>query len=407
MKLSIKTAMPSVSIILIIALHLSSCKETYPLPLNPNRFDLPPSAHVPVDQLIEFVEQQFTLNLSLSPSDRWVPRSVKPDGSIWFVSSGDWTTGFFPGCLWLIYELTGKPKWAREAQNKTRMLATRQFATDTHDLGFELFCSFGNGWRLAQPNGYDTVLVNGAHSLASRFNPTVGAIKSWDFASPQDYVVIIDNMMNLELLYWAAEYASKPHLKAIAQRHAENTRHHFYRSNFSTYHGVYFNPSTGGVKQKKNFQGWRDDSAWARGQAWGLYGFVVSYRYTKDPDLLQHAQLIADFILQQLPSDLVPPWDFNAPNQSLKDASAAAVICSALLELYEYAPENPRYKNAAHALLLKLSSPEYLAEAGSNKGFLLKKSTGNYPNGYEIDAPIIYADYYFLEALVRWKRMHP
>jgi unsaturated chondroitin disaccharide hydrolase len=350
--------------------------------------------------------EQHLRNMCLADSNAGkFPRSTGKDGKIEYVNSSDWTSGFFPGSLWYMYEYTKDASWLREAKRRTAALAKEQFNKGTHDLGFMLFCSFGNGLRLTGDTSYKRILLNGAASLMSRFNKKTGCIRSWDFGKWQ-FPVIIDNMMNLELLFWATRESGDSSFYKAAVSHAEQTMKNHFRNDFSSYHVVDYDTTTGIPIKKQTFQGYADSSAWARGQAWGIYGFTMVYRETKDPVFLEQAMRCADFYLgnKNLPSDNVPFWDFNDPSipNTSKDASAAAVTASALLELSRYAgKKSSGYKRAADEMLKNLSSAQYLAEINTNNNFVLMHSTGNRPAGSEIDKPLNYADYYFIEALMR------
>jgi rhamnogalacturonyl hydrolase YesR len=333
------------------------------------------------------------------------PRSINKDGAVEYVSSSDWTSGFFPGSLWYMYEYTKDAFWLNEAKRRTAALAKEQFNKGTHDLGFMLFCSFGNGLRLTGDTMYKRVLLNGAASLMSRYNSKTGCIRSWDFGKWQ-FPVIIDNMMNLELLFWATQQSGDSVYYKAAVSHALQTMKNHFRNDFSSYHVVDYDTITGLPRKKQTFQGYADSSAWARGQAWGIYGFTTVYRETKDTAFLKQAMRCADFYLtnKKLPSDKIPFWDFDDPSipNTSKDASAAAITASALLELSRYAgKQSARYKSAARSMLKSLSSKNYLAEVNTNRNFVLMHSTGNRPAGSEIDKPLNYADYYFIEALLR------
>ncbi|MDP4240377.1 MAG: glycoside hydrolase family 88 protein [Bacteroidota bacterium] len=323
-------------------------------------------------------------------------------------NSGWWCSGFYPGSLFYLYELTGDTVLYQEANRLLVPLAKEQFNVTTHDLGFMMYCSFGNANRLHATPEYKQTLLNSARSLASRFNPTVGCIKSWD-SKPGDFLVIIDNMMNLELLFWATKVTGDSTYAKIAITHANTTMKNHFRPDYSSYHVINYNPQTGVVQQKRTAQGYSDGSAWARGQAWGLYGFTVMYRETHNPKYLKQAMHIAGFILHhpRLPKDMVPYWDFDAPNIPMapRDASAAAVMCSALLELQQYAPRklSETYLKAAETMFNSLSSDIYRAKPGKTGGFILDHSTGNLPNHSEVDVPLSYADYYYLEAMKRMK----
>ena len=315
----------------------------------------------------------------------------------------DWTSGFFPGSLWLAYELTGDERLLLDAVDYTNKMLPATFYTGTHDLGFMVGCSYGNALRLCPNDSLKTVIIRTADNLASRFNPEIGAIRSWDFG-PWNFPVIIDNMMNLELLFQAGKLTGDNKYKDIAIRHADKTMACHFRPDMTSYHVVSYNPD-GSIETRQTFQGRSDESAWARGQAWGVYGYTVCYRETGDKKYLEFAQKIADMIISRVKTeDHIPLWDYDAPNlpTTPRDASAAAVTSSALFELCGYLPDGQKYFDYAESILRSLSSPEYLAEPGTNCGFILKHSTGSLAHGSEIDVPLNYADYYYLESLKRY-----
>lgn len=315
----------------------------------------------------------------------------------------DWTSGFFPGSLWLAYELTGDERLLLDAVDYTNKMLPATFYTGTHDLGFMVGCSYGNALRLCPNDSLKTVIIRTADNLASRFNPEIGAIRSWDFG-PWNFPVIIDNMMNLELLFQASKLSGDNKYKDIAIRHADKTMACHFRPDMTSYHVVSYNPD-GSIETRQTFQGRSDESAWARGQAWGVYGYTVCYRETGDKKYLEFAQKIADMIISRVKTeDHIPLWDYDAPNlpTTPRDASAAAVTSSALFELCGYLPDGQKYFDYAESILRSLSSPEYLAEIGTNCGFILKHSTGSLAHGSEIDVPLNYADYYYLESLKRY-----
>lgn len=315
----------------------------------------------------------------------------------------DWTSGFFPGSLWLAYELTGDERLLADAVDYTNKMLPATFYTGTHDLGFMVGCSYGNALRISPNDSLKTVIIRTADNLASRFNPEIGAIRSWDFG-PWNFPVIIDNMMNLELLFQASKLTGDNKYKDIAIRHADKTMACHFRPDMTSYHVVSYNPD-GSIETRQTFQGRSDESAWARGQAWGVYGYTVCYRETGDKKYLEFAQKIADMIISRVKTeDHIPLWDYDAPNlpTTPRDASAAAVTSSALFELCGYLPEGHKYFDYAESILRSLSSPEYLAEPGTNCGFILKHSTGSLAHGSEIDVPLNYADYYYLESLKRY-----
>lgn len=311
-----------------------------------------------------------------------------------------WTCGFFPGKLWLLYEHTGDKEFMQLADHFTRRLEELKDYRGTHDLGFMVFCSFGNGYRLTGDEYYKDIVNEASASLATRFNPTVGAIRSWNTGRKEnpelDYIVIIDNMMNLEMLEWSGYHD-------IARRHADTTLKNHFREDNSTYHVVTYNELTGEVTDKRTAQGRADSSAWARGQAWGLYGYTMMYRVTRDKRYLDQAVKIADYLLPRLPEDAIPNWDFDAEEQ-MRDSSAGSIMASALIELYGFTHDE-RYLSTAERQLRTLCSAEYLAEVGENGNFILKHGVGHFPAGTEVDVPLTYGDYYFIEAAMRYLAM--
>jgi hypothetical protein len=334
------------------------------------------------------------------------PRTAE-NGVLRQVKSRDWTSGFYPGCLWYIYEYTGDEKFLGAAKKFTMNLEKEQFNGGTHDLGFMMYCSFGNGYRIAEVEGYREVIIQSAKTLATRFNPNVGCTRSWDHNQDKwQYPVIIDNMMNLELLFWVARETEDADLYKLALTHAETTMKNHYRGDHSSWHVLDYDTITGEVLHRHTHQGYAHESAWARGQSWGFYGFTMVYRETGEQKFLDHARGIADFLLnhENLPEDMVPYWDFNAPNipDEPRDASAAAILCSGLYELSTHlGEEGEKYKLAADKILQSLSSEKYRAGIGENNNFILMHSVGHLPGGSEVDVPIIYADYYYIEAYMR------
>lgn len=335
-----------------------------------------------------------------------LPRSTDLRGMWTSVSSSDWTSGFFPGVLWQLFDWSKDPGLRRDAEFFTQKLASQQFNTGTHDVGFMMYCSYGNAYRLFPSDTSKQILLQSARSLASRFDPRVGCIKSWDGRKQWGYPVIIDNMMNLELLLWASRNGAPAAMRDIAIRHAEHTMVNHFRSDGSTYHVVDYDTVTGEVVRKQTHQGFADESVWSRGQAWAVYGFTMLYRETHDGRFLSSAQRAADFFIAHLPADGVPYWDFEAPGipDAARDASAAAIAASALFELSRLMRESDRqvhYRSAAEKILSSLVSPAYLAAENESQG-ILKHTTGNHPKGSEIDVSLIYGDYYFVEAMLRY-----
>lgn len=338
-----------------------------------------------------------------------IPRTLTESGDLHLVKPKDWTSGFFPGTLWYIYESTGDEYWLEQARKYTAKIEQQKFDAGTHDTGFKIYCSFGNGYRITGNEEYKNVIVQTAKTLSKRYNSKVGAIRSWDHNSDKwDYPVIIDNMMNLELLFAAARFSRDSSFYDIAVSHANTTLKNHFREDYSTFHVIDYNPETGEVQNKNTHQGYSDESAWARGQAWGLYGYTMTYRETEDGAYLEQAENIANFILDhpRLPEDMVPYWDFDAPNleKEPRDVSAAAIIASALYELSTFSKDQEKYRKAADDILFSLST-KYTSPNGGNKGFILQNSTGHKPHNSEVDVPLNYADYYYLEALLRQQKL--
>lgn len=338
------------------------------------------------------------------------PRNSEPDGTLNLVPSKDWTSGFFPGELWFLYEYTQNNFWKKKAQQHTDILEKEKMNGSTHDMGFKVYCSFGNGYRLTQDEHYKEVLLQSARTLATRFKPAAGIIRSWDHSTAKwACPVIIDNMMNLELLFWATKESKDSTFYRIAVDHARTTMKHHFRPDFSSYHVIDYDTITGQVLKKNTHQGFADESAWSRGQAWALYGYTMCYRETRLPEFLEQAQNIEKYLFTHpnMPEDLIPYWDFDAlgiPDEP-RDVSAATVIASALYELSLYDPEKgKRYRSNADKIIENLTK-HYRATLKKDNGFLLLHSTGTKPTNTEVDVPIVYADYYFIEALMRKNKL--
>ena len=357
----------------------------------------------------EIAGKQYEHLLASVKDDPEIPRTFV-DGKVVTVRIKDWTSGFIAGSLWYLYEFSKDPKWLAAAQDYTRRLESIKDYRGSHDVGFMLGCSYGNGYRLTKNPAYPKVLVEGAASLATRFNPAVGQLRSWDHGS-WNFPVIIDNMMNLEFLISAARESGDSRFKEISISHADNTLKNHFRPDSSSFHVVDYDPATGEVLAKKTHQGAADDSAWARGQAWALYGYTMMFRETKNAAYLEQAVKVGNFIRNhpRLPADKVPYWDFDAPGipAAPRDASAAAIMASAFLELSGMVKGEPSaaFLNLARQQLTSLSSPAYLAKPGENGGFILLHSVGHLPKNSEVDVPLNYADYYFLEALIRYQNL--
>lgn len=336
------------------------------------------------------------------------PQSFSAEGE--FVKSGInwWCSGFYPGCLWYIYEYGRNDSVASLARKHTEKLEALKNVTNDHDIGFQLNCSYGNGFRLTGDPRYIKVVEDGARSLSTRFNSNAGVIKSWDFVKEgRDwrFPVIIDNMMNLELLMVAAESSGERRLSDVARAHAATTMRNHFREDASCFHLVDYDPGSGEVRSRETVQGYADESSWSRGQAWALYGYTMMYRLSHDKTFLNHAEKVAEMLLRRLPSDGIPRWDLDAPDSLYyRDSSAAAIMASAFLDLAKLTGDRElggKCRDMAEMQVRTLASPEYLAEVGSNGHFLLKHGVGNLPAGSEVDVPLTYGDYYFLEALLK------
>lgn len=343
-----------------------------------------------------------------------MPRNVAPDAHLWEcrpTCAEEWCSGFWPGVLWYDYEATGDTVVLTEADKFTRSLKKIVDAPIfDHDLGFLIHCSYGNGYRITGRDDYKQVILAAADSLATLFNPVAGTILSWprNVEMLGGHNTIMDNMINLELLFWAANNGGNPYLHDIAVKHAETTMEHHFRPDYTSYHVAIYDPESGEFLRGCTHQGYADDSMWARGQAWAIYGYTMVYRETKDPKFLDFAQKVTDVYLERLPEDKIPYWDFNDPTipATTRDASAACVVASALLELSGYVEGEKAdyYKDEALAMLASLSSDKY--QSGNKNNSFLLHSTGHRPAGSEIDYSIIYADYYYIEALSRLKNLH-
>ena len=342
-----------------------------------------------------------------------MPRNIANTDSVWHcrkATAEEWCSGFWPGVLWYDYEATGDKSILDKAEKYTASLEylSRRPAFD-HDLGFLIFCSYGNAYRLTGKDEYKKVILATADTLATLYNPNVGTILSWprNVDMLGGHNTIMDNMINLEMLFWAARNGGDRRLYDIAVKHAETTMKNHFRPDYTSYHVAVYDPETGAFLKGMTHQGYSDDSMWARGQAWAIYGYTVVYRETKDPRFLDFATKVADVYLDRLPEDKVPYWDFNDPRipRAPRDASAAAVVASALLELQGYVKDDhaSAYRKAAEDMLASLGSDAYIS--GDKRPSFLDHSTGHHPAGSEIDASIIYADYYYIEALLRLKKL--
>ncbi|MDL2281909.1 glycoside hydrolase family 88 protein [Parabacteroides sp. OttesenSCG-928-G06] len=371
-----------------------------------------PLANVIERGLTRSAEQALLMAKELENQEGLLPKTLKKDGTLATSDYNWWCCGFFPGELWYLYENNPSPELKKYAEMFTDRVEPVKNKRNTHDLGFMINCSFGNGYRLTKNPHYLEVMETGAHSLASRYSSTVCAIRSWDFnRNKWQFPVIIDNMMNLEFLTNVARLTGDTQFEEIANSHAKTTMAHHFRPDYSSYHVVSYDTITGLPHIKQTHQGYSDESAWARGQAWAIYGYAMMARETGNTEYLEQAKNVAKFIMNhpRLPEDKVPYWDFDSPEipETVRDASAAAIIASGLIELSQLDSSDfgGQCLELAEQMIRSLTSPEYLAETGTNGNFVLKHSTGSYPSSSEVDVPLSYADYYYVEALMRLKKL--
>ncbi|MFH6966880.1 glycoside hydrolase family 88 protein [Flavobacterium sp. FlaQc-28] len=363
-----------------------------------------------IKKQLDYCEVQASKTLKVIPNNGTLPRMVPNGSKDWsFVNYKDWTSGFWPGELWYLYETTKDKKWEKEADKFTRLLTPLSVSKAAdHDLGFQVFNSFGNGYRLTKNPAYKEIILRTADTLATLFNPKVGTIQSWPHNKMGGHNTIIDNMMNLEMLFWASKNGGNKMLYNIAVKHAETTMNNHFRPDYTSYHVVIYDFETGKKIKGQTAQGYSNESMWARGQAWAIYGFTMVYRETKDSKFLDFAHKITRIYLDKLTTeDLIPYWDFNAPNipNEPRDASAAAIVSSALLELSSYTKDSvlkKEYLTKAKKMIVSLSDNYQSRDV--NSAFLLH-STGHKPADSEVDCSINYADYYYLEALLRLQKI--
>jgi len=365
-----------------------------------------------IDDSIAFSVKQYSLMTNvMKEKEGQLPRTLDAEGNLITANSRWWTSGFYPGCLWYLYEYSEDKKIEDDARMITARVEREKFTTNNHDVGFILYCSFGNGLRLTGEESYNEVLLTGAKSLSTRFRQNLGCIQSWGSRKEWQCPVIIDNMMNLELLMWAFKKSGDSSFYHIAVSHADKTIKNHFRSDYSSYHVVSYDTLTGAIEAQQTSQGAADESAWSRGQSWGLYGYTMMYRETGLDRYLQQAKHIADFLINHpnLPEDKIPYWDFNAPGipNAERDASAGAIMASALVELSELTggDKGKKYLSVAEKQIRSLASSAYRANLGENGNFILMHNVGSLPANSEVNVPLTYADYYFIEALLRYKKI--
>jgi unsaturated chondroitin disaccharide hydrolase len=365
-----------------------------------------------IDETLAFSAKQYSLMTDvMKDKEGQLPRTIDADGKLRTENSRWWTSGFYPGSLWYLFEYSNDQKIKDDAMIMTSRVEQEKYTTNNHDVGFMLFCSFGNGLRITGEESYNEVLLTGAKSLSTRFRPNIGCIQSWGSNNKWQCPVIIDNMMNLELLMWAFKKTGDSSFYHIAVSHADTTMKYHFRPDYSTYHVVSYDTVTGKVQVRQTSQGFSDESAWSRGQSWGLYGYTMMYRETKLDRYLQQAVHIADFLINNpnMPEDKIPYWDYNAPGipDAARDASAGSIMASALIELSGYVSPDTgkKYLRVAETQIRTLASPLYRASLGTNGNFILMHSVGSIPANSEVDVPLTYADYYFLEAMMRYRKL--
>lgn len=374
--------------------------------------------HDPMEEVINrsfdvAARQAVLMAEYLDDKEGTLPRSYEAEKDEIITSKSRWwCSGFYPGVLWYLYEYSGDEAHRTWAEKYTARVEPEKYNTHNHDIGFQINCSFGNGYRLTQREDYGEVLKVAGQSALQRFNPELGVIRSWN-SDPKkwQYAVIIDNMMNLELLMWNYHNTGDEVFRDVAVSHSDKTMENHYRDDMSSFHVVSYDTLTGLPHIKQTHQGASDESVWARGNAWGLYGYVVMYRETGLQRYLDQAIAVANLMIDHpnMPEDGIPYWDYLAPEipDALRDASAGAIMASALVELSTMTDGemSDKYLKVAEKQLTTLASPEYLAEPGTNGFFILKRSVGHLPGNSEVDVPLTYADYYFLEGLLRYKTL--
>lgn len=379
----------------VMLIFISSCKNT------------PPSNDVSdQDSIEELLTARYEYVLDYPLDSMSFPRSYNPETkTILKRPSKDWTSGFYAGNLWMLGDVTGESRFRESAIKWTAFIEKEKFNDGTHDMGFKVYNSFGKAYQQTNDPYYKEVIIKSAQTLSTRFNENVQSIRSWDFRRDQwEFPVIIDNMMNLELLFEATAMTGDSTYHHLAVKHANTTLKNHFRPDHSTVHVVVYDTISGAVKDKVTHQGYSKESSWARGQGWAVYGYTMAYRYTKDPNYLEQAQNTAQFFInhQRLPEDGIPYWDFDAPHipDEPRDVSAAAIVASALVELHDYTG-NDDYIAYSQKVLNSLKSEEYILPADLEIPFILQHSSGDWSKRSEMDEPIIYGDYYFLELLLR------
>jgi unsaturated chondroitin disaccharide hydrolase len=415
----IRTSLSVCTVVFIASLLMvtTSCKDTKVKPvveILPVNNTVSQKLEIDLEKQVQDCTSQLEISVPKLKDLTKHPRLIENNATTWKEVKNDklvWTSGFYPGILWYAYEITGDEKWKQEAVKRTEIFEDFKYITEHHDIGFMMFPAYGKGFEIGTKKSYKDILLTSANSLASRFNPKVGTIRSWSNKMHprwQQHITIIDNMLNLELLFWAAKNGGDAKMFDIAVTHAETTMKNHFREDLTSWHVLEYDSISGAVLNRHTKQGYADDSRWSRGQAWGVYGYTMVYKETKDKRFLEFAEKLADKYISLLPEDSVPCWDFDVASdpKEEKDASAAAVVAAALLDLSELTEDKEKqvfYYNEALKMLESLGSDSYSA-VGKADSFLLH-STGAKSLGHEIDVALIYADYYYIEALSRLKSL--
>lgn len=356
------------------------------------------------------LQNRFNKLLSYKLDSVAFPRSYSYDKQeIKKVPSKDWTSGFFAGNLWQIYALTGNEDFKKRAIEWTGFIEKEKFNNRTHDMGFKIYCSFGNGLILDDNQAYKNIIVKSAQTLSMRFNEDIGSIRSWDFNKDKwQFPVIIDNMMNLELLFEATKISGDSTFHKIAVTHANTTLKNHFRPDNSTWHVLDYDTIIHQPRLKVTHQGIANNSAWARGQGWAINGFTMMYRYTKDLKYLEQAKATTNFFInhKNLPDDGIPYWDFDDPSipNTSRDVSAATIVASALVELYSYTNDET-YLNYSKKVINTLETTNYILASDLEAPFILDHSFGDWSKKAEMNEPIVYGDYYYLQTLLRLKSL--
>ncbi|CAF3469129.1 unnamed protein product [Rotaria socialis] len=325
------------------------------------------------------------------------------------------TNGFFSGIFWNLLEFNATQTILKMATDLMVPLAPVANLTDTHDVGFVIMSSFGHAYRLLKLPEYLQIVITAASSLSTRYSPEVRCIRSWD--SKEGFLVIIDNMMNLELLFEASYQTNNQTWYNLAWQHANRTMYEHFRPDNSTYHVVEYNETDGTAIRKYTAQGYADWSTWSRGQAWAVHGFTIAYRYTKYQPFLDKAIGAANYFLSHLPSstDSITYWDFDAPHNSTiayqpRDTSAAAIFASGLVELSQYVTleeTKDYFLTNAKSIVDQLASPAYLIL--DNKDYILRAIIANGTQGPYPDKPYdlatVFGDYYLTQAVLRLSKL--